>query len=170
MELTTLGKRGNVLDSITILVGLFVAVLCMVIMGVVINVTATALNADSTLPPEAQSIITHVDNRFLPLMDFWAVLFLVGLPLISAVLAYFNNIHPLFYWISIIFVILAVLWGASLSELWGEVSEDSTLQTSITQMPMADYILQNYGWYSMFVFVIIASGTFIKLRQGGGFV
>lgn len=165
-----MNKRGNVLDAYTIIVVLFSMVFTMIVLGVVINATANSLNADDDIPTEAKTIITHVDDRFLPMMDFWGVLFLVGFPLISAIFAYFNNIHPLFFWASLGFVILIVLMGASINVFWEELSQDSLILQSIDQMPMTDFVFSNYGLYSFFVFVIVASGTFVKLRQtGGGF-
>lgn len=163
-----MNKKGNVLDGYTIIIALFSMVVTMLIMGITINIVSTALNADPDVNTEAKSIITHVDNRFLPVMDFWAILFLVGFPLISAIFAYFNNIHPLFFWASLGFIILIVLMGASLQVFWDELAEDALIKTSIDSMPMANYIFSHYGIYSFFVFVVVAAGTFIKLRQGGG--
>jgi hypothetical protein len=84
--------------------------------------------------------------------------------LISAIFAYFNNIHPLFFWASLLLVILMVFAGAAYQELWGALRDDADLSTQMDRLPITNLVLTNYGFYSFLVFLIIAAGTFIKLR------
>lgn len=164
-----MNRKGFLGDTATIVVVLFMLAMVGVVMTLVLNAFLAAFENDSSIPEEALNIITTGATEYPGIIDFWFVLFLVGLPLGSAILAYFNDIHPLYFWCSLLLVVLDVMFGATLSELWSAFRVDETLAVGVAGMPMTDYILQNYAIYVLFVFVIIAMGTFVKLRQGGGY-
>ena len=164
-----MNRRGFLGDASLIIVVLFMLAMVGVVMSLVLSAFYNALSEDTSIPSEAISIIQTGAEQYPGVIDFWFVLFLVGLPLGSAILAYFNDIHPLYFWCSLFLVILVVLLGAALSELWMDFRSDETLAVAVANMPMSDFILQHYAMYAFFVFVLIAMGTFIKLRQGGGY-
>lgn len=164
-----MNRKGFLGDASTIIVVLFMLAMTGVVMTLVLMAFKTAFENDTSIPTEALNIISTGADQYPGVIDFWFMLFLVGLPLGSAILAYFNDIHPLYYWCSLLLVIMVVLLGAALSELWMEFRADETLAVGVAGMPMSDFVLQHFGMYSFFVFIIIAAGTFIKLRQGGGY-
>lgn len=164
-----MNKKGFIGDVFPILMMLFLLAFIGVLMTMILGVFKDAIVNDATMPAEAQSIITNGEEGYPKAIDFWFVLFMVGLPLAASIMAYFNNIHPLFFWASLLLVVVIVLLGASLAELWGQLRSDADLSVAVERFPMSDYILQHYGLYSLFAFVTIAFGTFVKLRGGGGF-
>jgi len=164
-----MNRRGFMGDASVIILVLFLLAMVGVVMTIVLNTFSEELSSDSSIPQEAINIIQTGASEYPGIIDFWFVLFLVGFPLGSAILAYFNDIHPLYFWCSLFLVIMVVLLGAALSEFWNELRSDETLAVAVAAMPMTDYILQNYAMYALFIFIIIAMGTFVKLRQGGGF-
>lgn len=159
-----MNNKGSVMDAAPILWFLFFAAFTALCMLLIVNTVNDDFQLDDSIPQTAKDIISSGATQAPKIYDFWFTLLFVGLPLISAVFAYFNNIHPLFFWISLIFVVVVIFVGAGISQLWSELIDDSLLSTQADLMPMTNFILSNFGFYSFFVFIVIASGTFVKLR------
>ena len=161
-----MNKRASVYDAIPITMSLFMMGLTAVIIVLIMNVVNADFAADTTISPYAQSIMNTGATQAPATFDLMFIMFFVGLPMISAVFAYFNNIHPLFFWASLLMVIIIVIVGAGLSQFWSDINSDALLSSQAALMPMMNFILSHYAIYSFFVFVIIAAGSFIKLRGG----
>ena len=56
------------------------------------------------------------------------------------------------------------------ADIWVDMSDTPALAASALELPITDYVLSNYSFYIMFIFVISALGTYVKLgtSQGGG--
>lgn len=159
-----MNRRGNVFDAIPILRSLFFIILVAMGMWLFIDEFNTDIQNDPSINQYAKNASSNIQSQYPSVIDFWFIVLFVCLPLVSAVLAYFNNIHPLFFWVSLIAVLFILLWGAMYQEFWGAITEDSLLGTVALSFPMANFILSNYAFYSFIVFIIIAWGTFVKLR------
>lgn len=159
-----MNRRASVSDALPIMWVLFGMAMTGLVMGIVVGVVNTDFQADASVPTVAKTIMQTGATQFPLVMDIWFILFFIGLPLISAVLAYFDNVHPLFMWLSFLLVFVVVIVGAGIAQLWEALMEDTVLSTQAALMPITDYILSNFGLYSLFIFVIIAMGTFVKLR------
>lgn len=160
-----MNRRGNVYDAFIILGMMFFIGIVSVLMLFLVSSFKDALVADDSVPQEAKDIVTSGESQLPGIYDWFFGLFFIGLPLISAIFAYFNNIHPLFFWTSLLLVILVVLVGAGYQVFWEELAMDSDLSAQMTRLPITNLVLSNYGMYSLLVFIIIAAGTFIKLRD-----
>jgi hypothetical protein len=159
-----MNQRGNVNDVFIILFIAFGIGVFSVIMLLLVSSFKDALLADDSIPIEARNIVESGESQLPGIFDWFFAIMFIGLPLISAIFAYFNNIHPLFFWASLLLVILMVFAGAAYQELWGALRDDADLSTQMDRLPITNLVLTNYGFYSFLVFLIIAAGTFIKLR------
>lgn len=164
-----MNRKGNIMDGLVVVMILGVMAITSVVVFLAISLIQDSLNADPSVGQDAKDMITKGESSFPRIMDFWFALFLIGLPLGSAVLAYFDNIHPLFFWLSLGVIIVIVILGASVQTLWGELAEDAELNTSMQGMPITYFLMNNLGFYSFFCTLVIVFGTFVKLRSGGGF-
>jgi len=166
-----MNKKANVMDALPIIAILLGIVLFGTIISIIVSAVNTEFQADASIGTEAKGIIQTGATEFPKIMDIWFMLFLIGLPLISAIFAYFNNIHPLFFWLSLPLVVLIVLIGGAINVLYDELAADSLLGAAMSASPMTSYVMGNFGIYAFFVVLIITSGTFVKLRanRSGGF-
>lgn len=157
-------KNGNVAEATGIIVFLFIFAMSALLFTLLMSVLNQSFADDPSIDQRYKDMFSNVESQFPGVLDFWFVLFFIGLPLVSAALAYFNYIHPVFFWVSLLLVVIVVIQGASLAELWSALGEDAVLAEQQVRLPMMNYILNNYGLYSFFIFIIIAGGTFVKLR------
>lgn len=163
-------RRGNVSESIGIITFLFILGITSIVGVFFMNALNTAIQDDTTIGSDQKNMMATAAAAYPGVIQFWFILFFVGLPLISAALAYFNYVHPVFFWISLLLVFFAVLVGSGLSELWASLADDADFGSVQAQMPIMNYVLSNYGLYSFFIFVVISAGTFVKLRGRGDVV
>lgn len=160
-----MNRRGNVMDAIPILGQLLIFAMVAVLLVLILNQYNSAIQG-SDVGDVAKTLLSNGATQVPQIFDFWFILLFVGLPLISAVLAYFNNIHPFFFWMSILLSFAIIICGKIFEIVWQAFTSDATIASVASSMPMTNAILTNYGFYSFFVFIVIALGTFIKLRGG----
>lgn len=160
-----MNSRGNMYDALPILGVMFTIAIMSVLMLFLVGTFKDELVADESIPQVAQDIVVKGESQLPGIYDWFFALFFIGLPVISAIFAYFNNIHPLFFWASIALVILVVLMGGAFQVFWEELSGDDDLNTQMQRLPITNLVMNNYGVYAFLTFIIIAAGTFIKLRN-----
>lgn len=160
-----MNKKGNVYDAFIILGMMFFIGIVSILMLLLVGTVKDALVADDSVPQVAKDIVVNGEGQLPGIYDWFFALFFIGLPIVSAIFAYFNNIHPLFFWASMLVVIVVVLVGAGYQVFWEELATDSELYAQMIRLPITNLVMTNYGMYSLLVFVIIAAGTFIKLRD-----
>jgi hypothetical protein len=160
-----MNRKANVLDALPIMSGIIVFGIMIVIALLFLNSLNSAIQSSDVGSTAKQILQTGADD-FPAMFDFWFAIMFIGLPAISGVLAYFNNIHPAFFWLSLTLAIAIVFIGKAFQLIWQAFVSDATIASVAQTLPIANLVLSNYGLYSFFIFIIIASGTFIKLRGG----
>lgn len=158
-----MNRAANVFDAIPILTMLLVFGIAAI---VTVMFTSAANTAIQSLPASfsvAQGIMSGANSTVPPMLDLWFICLFVGLPLVSAALAYFNNIHPFFFWLSIPVCLFTLIFGKALEGGWLAFIADPNIASVAAQLPATSFILGNYGFYSYFVFVIIAIGTYLRI-------
>lgn len=160
-----MNQRGSVVDSVYTVTGLFVFAIVAVCAAIFMSVTNDAIQG---IPGTytAKTIMQDGADQFPGLLNLWFMTLFIGLPLASAVLAYLNNVHPFFFWLSLGFSFFTIILGKALEIAWNDFIADATILNYAETMPVMNFVLTHYGTYSFLVFIIIAVGTFVKL--GGG--
>lgn len=160
-----MNRRGNLGDGAYIGVELFGLAIGILVTLLVINEVGIAVNAvpGATV---AQGIMTDAVTVWPQIFDLWFASFFIGAPLVSAALAYFNNIPPLFFFLSIGYSMFQVVLGKALELAYENLVSTGDLAIIAQSIPMTNYILSNYALYAYLVIVIIAVGTFAKLGVG----
>ena len=88
----------------------------------------------------------------------------------SMLLAFFNNIHPLFFWASLGLTMLMVIIGSAFGDSFTSIANDTSFLGVTAQMPYSTIIFSHFGMYSLFVVLVIAAGVFVKSRSQAGYV
>jgi hypothetical protein len=160
-------RRGNFFDSFAIIITIFtIGILCFI--GVLfVNQFTDGITGTTGLPTEATAIATSVDDDIGWVLDFFVMMMLMAMPIGSMLLAFFNNIHPLFFWASIGLTMLVVIVGAAFGDAFTAMINTDTFSGVVGQLPMSTWVFNNFGMYSLFVVLIIAAGVFVKSRSGG---
>lgn len=154
------------MDTSTIMFMMFFFAVVAVIMLFVMGAVNTAFSADSSLPDLTKTVMSRGTSTSAWVFDFWFIVLFVGLPLISMALAYFVNIPPVFFWIGVLLNIVLLLVAKALSTIWVSMMSDTLISTA-QSMPIMNYVMSNYQIYMLFVFLLIAAGTYMKTRNSG---
>lgn len=164
-----MNRRGNVMDSIGIIITVFtVAILCLV--GVLfIQKLYDGITGTAGLPSTATNMVTDMNTDIGWVLDFFIAMLFISMPIASMLLAFFNNIHPLFFWASLGLTMLVVILGAAFGDAFVSVMNSDTISSASSEMPITTTIFSHFGMYSLFVVLVIAAGVFVKSRQIGGY-
>jgi hypothetical protein len=160
----------SLFDAIPVVIGLFIAGIMIVIAMFIMSGINEAVQAiDSPEAARAKTIATDTNDALPWVLDFFFLMLLITMPLASMILAFLNNIPPFFFWASIGVMLLVILLGGAFGEAWASATTDTLVQAQVSRIPMTNYVLNNFGIYSLFVITIIAAGVFIKTRSQGGY-
>lgn len=150
-------------DSVYIIVSLFAIALVSIVAIMAYSTFNTAIQA-SDVNTIGKTATSDFNTSFPRGLDWIVMLLLVGLPLVSFGLAFFNNISPVFFWMSLGVIYLVVLVGYGFSDGWAAFISDGAVLAQAIRMPMTNYVMSNFWQYSIFVFLVTAIGTYVKLR------
>ena len=161
-----MNNRGNIFDAFTIMIIVFMIGL-MVVIGIYLATRVNSAIQDSGVSDSTKTMTGSITDDLPGAVDFVVIMILFGLPLVSVILAYFNNIHPVFFYIGIAVLILIVLCGYAYQQLWVKFTAGDLSVTS-SSIPMTNFILSHFGIYSLFVGIAILYGLYVKNSQSGG--
>ena len=161
-----MNRRGSVFDMFVILGILFLAVLIAALSLFFINTfTGVINNATGSMFDSAKTMTTSFNTDAPGVLDFILLMLFIGLPLFSMILAFFNNIHPVFFYASFGMVILIIFVGAAYGQLWGSFADTDIGTVSELRLPMTSFILNHFGLYALLATIMILFGTYVKLKN-----
>lgn len=163
-----MNRRGNVFDVILILGIVFLAVIMSVVGIKFMNTFTQAINSTTSSNFDTAKTATQNFNNDVPsTLDFILLMIAIGFPLASMVLAFFNNIHPLFFYATTGVVIFIVLVGGAYGTLYEKFAATSIGQEGAVSLPMMNFIMSHFGLYAILTSVIVLFGTYVKIRSAG---
>lgn len=91
-----LGRKGNILDTIVIMLIIFMLACGMMFFIYLQKNVTNGLKASSIImdTPASATIVNNVDNNASWVIDFFVVMLMFSLPLLGMILSFFNNISP----------------------------------------------------------------------------
>lgn len=161
-----MSARGSFLfDAVFVIMLLFVLMIAGIATSMLLGKANAAFQADPNIPAAAKDNIASSNSQFPKVIDFWIVLLLVGLPLISMGLGFFTNIPSIFFWLGI-GASFVVAWIAyAFQEAWTSMLLDAQISSYSSLMPVSSWVFSHYMWYVGFVIVVIGVGTYAKVGQ-----
>lgn len=163
-----MNRRGNIFDGFGIIITVFIVGIAGLIGITFITGFANGIISTPNMPPVATSMTNNLSGNVGWVLDFFILMLFIAMPLTSMILAFFNNVHPFFFWSSIGVVMLLVILGGTFSDSWIQTINDPNLSAASAQLPMSNFIFSNYAIYAFFVVLIISGGIFIKAKNNGG--
>lgn len=159
-------------DSLFIVMILFGFMLVAGILGYTINEFNTHIQGED-VSSRAKTDIAALDNSWGGAMDWLFLALLIGLPLASMGLAYFNAVPSVFFYMTLAVLLLMVFVGWGLQDGYTELQGTGGALAGYIQaeMPITNFIMTNFGIYSLLVVLIIGYGTYVKsTRTQGGYM
>jgi len=155
-----------------VIVSVFTFAILAAVLGIVasnVDTAFTSLDPNTPGYTEATTITGTFSSDWGFTLDWIVLCVAFGLPLISAILAYTNNIPNIFFFLSIGLLFIAVFLGWGLQ--WGAegiFTAGNSLGTYMAANMTGTYwLLSHFGIYSMFAFLIIGLGTYVRTNNGG---
>lgn len=158
-----MSRKGFIGDAFAIIAILFTMAICFVVAMAFFSGLDAGLNVSQY--PIAQGIVTSTNSNIDWTLDFLFIMALLSFPVGSMILAYVNNIPPFFFFASFGVVLLVVVFGAAFSQGWKDASEDGIFGLQADRMPMMDFVMTHFAVYALFCVVMIAAGTYVKLKN-----
>ena len=161
-----MNKKGFMGDVFPIVALLFGIALLFITSLTFFSGLESGLNGTITDFPIAEHIVETTNNDIDWTLDFLFMMALIAFPVGSMILAYINNVPPFFFFASMGVVLLVVIFGAAFSSAWDDSNDnDGFFSVQSARMPMTNFVMSHFGVYALFCSIIIASGTYIKLKN-----
>lgn len=161
-------RRGNLMDTFTIMLLLAGGLLCMMVFILLINGLNTSVQA-SNIPSQGKTFMSNIQTQNGWSLDWIFVMALINLPLVSAILAYFNNIPPFLFWSSFGLLLLVIMIANVLADAYTNTISVNGMTTLVSSIPMTNWIMSHFVIYAFLSGVIILMGVFLKPRGQPGY-
>jgi len=161
-----LSKKGSIADSLMIVI---VALLFSVIF-------ITSYYAWSKIHPkldanlasdEAKNITAHTEQAMLK-FDTIFIAVVIGMILMTALSAYYIEIHPAFFVVSLIFWIVMLLVVPIFSNVYEKFASSSEMSDAVSHFGAIDYISKNLPVFFTIIVCLVVVLMYGKFKSGGG--
>lgn len=160
-------KRGSMFDIIYLTVGFFVLVLMTFIIHKIWNEMypqlrdETWVSSTSTGNETLQSVQTTFNGfNFILLFVFF------GMILAIIILATQIQVHPAFYFIGLLVLMIAITLGAMFSNAFAEITDEADFANQTVTFNYSKHVLDNYPKYLAVAGFLAIIVIYAKLRRG----
>lgn len=161
-----MNNQGSIIDIITIIIIGFLMAIVGVILVTFVSTVNDALQADNNIPSQTKYFVDTANDDYPTMVDSIIIIMLFGLPVVSAIFAYFLDFSSILLWAMIIIMMLFIIIGAVFSNAWESATDGSSLQSAANNLTMTNFILNHYALYVLFAFLIVIAGMFFRVRSG----
>ena len=159
-------KASGVLDTIFIIVALFIFVFLGIMGSKVLSEVKTDIQADVT-GTEGLTAFNEVESRYNSTMD-GVILFAFCLLWIAAIITSFLlDSHPIFFITSITLLIFLLIAGAIMGNFYEEFMSDAEWVSMTSALPISYWIMTNILLVTVFVAFTIAGSLYAKFKLIG---
>ena len=162
-------KRGSMEDTFWVIAVLFGFAIFFIILAYTFSQVQPRLSdaIEDKMPDDGVNMTrtleqTHTAtiryNTFFPLI-------LIGLFSFVLISAFFLNSHPIFFWIGLLLLGIALIFAAIFSNVYHQIAENDQLATTTDDFPIVDVFMENLPIFVLIVFVTI--GIVLWTKFGG---
>lgn len=136
-------KKGASVDNIWIIVSFFAIAITFVTLLVFWNaLDSVTIWTQSSIGADIKSDAADAVNQF----DYLLIMGWLALHIGAIITAYFLRTYPFMYVIGIFMIVLTALVSAPISNAWEDFAADSVIGSSVSSLPMTNYIMTNLPW------------------------
>lgn len=153
-------KRGNIaFDGLTIFILFIGMILVGVLCSMLLDDWSLDWSADPTNSDESKAIVQQSADDFENYWDTSLIILFVGLWFALLVSAYLIETSPIFFFVTVILMILLLIAIVYLGNAGYDVVNDGDFGTEFAEFPKANFILNNI----LMFFVVICLSVFATL-------
>ena len=161
---TACSKRGNLgLDSILIVVWLFVLAVVMVFCYNIYTEFNTDIQADDDISAQAKTTSSSLQANYAPVFDQMFALFIAVLWIALIVTTYLIDTNPTFFIIVFIMIVIIFIVGMELSNEYEELSEDDDLSNAASDFPFTNWIMDHI--LQILIAMVISAAITLYAKQ-----
>ena len=156
-------KKGSMDIAFWIVVA-FVLIVGFIVIKFVWTEIFSELQTSEIYEDEAKINLDSVNNNFIPLMDAFFVIVILGVMIATIIGAYALRTHPAFWIIAIFLTIIELIIAVPLANAYNDqISTDGNLAETADSFTISNYI---FAYLPMFVFVFNALVSIIMYGLG----
>lgn len=156
-------KKGTVVDIAVLVAVIFAMAISTVVAFHVFDRMQSAMN-DQNISQPAQDVLNNAQNE-KGIMDYSMLFVLLGLGLFAIITAFFIDTHPAFLFISLFLVAIIIMLSAVMSNVYGSISVNSTLNQTFAEFPKTNFILNKLPFFAVIISAIVLFVMFAKYQQ-----
>lgn len=158
-------KKANMLDLIWLMPLLLILFVVAIVGMKAYNSYYDSVN--STLSPQARQITTTAGGA-VESYDYILLIFYFGLFLAVIISAMFIQSHPMFFFASLLLLVISVFLAAPFANAYLSFKDDPSLSTEIASLTMSGYILEYLPLFIAVMGVIVIVALYVKISGGRG--
>ena len=165
-------KRGGMEDTFWVIAVLFGMAIFFIILAFTWNQISPKLNdgLDNAMPADGVNITrtleqtsdsTTIYNGLFPLI-------IIGLFSFTLISAFYMNSHPIFCFIGLLLLGVALIFGAIFSNVYQQISDNDQFQETTEDFGIIDLFMKNIPLFVLITFATIGIILWSKFGGGGG--
>lgn len=165
MGFQNIKKKGSVLDIIFIMILLFVTGITIVAGYTIYHKYSESIVTMPEFNTSRQQNITATANITLNSFDYLFVFIMVGLLIMVIISSFQIQTHPIFFFISIFLLIIAILLSSSLANIYESIIGEADFAAAGSQYVVMGYVFQHFPTVILIIGAILFIILFAKSRM-----
>lgn len=148
--------------------GLIIGFLAFGFLAILLVSNINTAFASADVDQVGKNVVSGWDSQLPSIVDWFFGLLFIGLPLIALGLAFVNFIPSFFFWVAMLVSAVITVLGFALQTAYEAVVSSAAMADVASRIPVTNFFMDNMGIYAIFVWLLIAIGTYVKTNQSGG--
>jgi len=150
-----MNKKGNIPDLVFILVILFIFGMLTFIGFTIYGSWSDQVMDDPLFNTTVGNSIDDSADRSLAVLDYAFVFIFLGLILSTIILGFQIRTHPVFFFLSLLALIVVVILGAQFSDIFTTFSESGDIAAATSNYVIIMYVMNNLPMFLVFAGIAI---------------
>lgn len=114
----------------------------------------------------ANESVTHIKDTWVNFWDYVIILALLANILLLLITSFFIDVHPAFIAVYVLLGFFMLFFAPQFLDALTELWTNASYTTAVTNLPLTEFILDNFGIVLVSVFVLSGIIMYGKIRMG----
>lgn len=160
-----MNKKAGVMDIIFILVFLFITAICTFTGYMVYNKYQERTAEIETFNNSLTARIDETTYATLTAMDYLFIFIFAGLIIMAIVSTFTIQTHPVFFFVSIMLLIITIILAAPLSNIFEGIANESAFANASNNYTVIPYFMNRLPFFMLIVGAITFIALYAKYRM-----
>jgi len=159
-------KRGSLIDILYMIIGLFMLALTIILVFFALTKINDKIQETGTFTNESEQIIQNFEDRYINIFDIGFLVIMIALFISVIVTAFYIDVHPIFFGISVLLLISFLVISAILSNTFFDIVGNDLLSTEASQFIVIPFIMNHFVALIVIMSFIVLGVMYAKTRMG----